>query len=72
MIGNIKELRALLKLCRAQGVTEITLGGNVIKFGDMPKGESANESDDEDEVPTDALSPEQLMFFSSPNAEGTQ
>lgn len=33
---NLKDLSALLKLCRKQGVNEITLGNVSIKFGDMP------------------------------------
>ena len=33
---DLKELKAILKLCRAQGVTDITLEGVSIKFGEMP------------------------------------
>lgn len=35
-LPNLKDLKAILKLCRAQGVTDITLGALAIKFGDMP------------------------------------
>jgi hypothetical protein len=35
-LPDLKELKAILKLCRAQGVTDITLGSVAIKFGDMP------------------------------------
>ncbi len=64
MIKDLKELQALLKLCRKQGVTEINLSGVVIKFGEMPTRKTGDDSDDE--VQTDGLTEEQLMFFSSP------
>lgn len=64
MIKDLKELQSLLKLCRKQGVTEISLSGTVIKFGELPK-KSSEPEDDSDEIPTDGLTPEQLMFFSA-------
>lgn len=64
MIKDMKELQALLKLCRKQGVTEIILGGVSVKFGEMPVRKGGGEADD-DEPPTDELTPEQLMFFSA-------
>lgn len=63
MIKDLKELQALLKLCRKQGITEIKLGDVSVKFGDLPKKSSESE-ESEDEIPTDELTPEQLMFFS--------
>ncbi len=71
MIKDLKELQALLKLCRKQGVTEITLEGASIKFGSLPTRKATDDEGDEDDVPTDALSPEQLMFFSAPSTEGS-
>ncbi len=67
MIKDLKELKALLKLCRAQGVDEITLNGTVIKFGDMPVKLSGDGDQDEPEEPDPLahLTPEQLMFFSA-------
>ncbi len=35
-LPNLKELKAILKLCRSQGVTKITLSEMIIEFGDMP------------------------------------
>ncbi len=64
MINDLKELQALLKLCRKQGVTEIDLNGFLIKFGEMPRKVSGAEETDDD-IPTDELTPEQLMFFSA-------
>ena len=65
MIKDLKDLQALLKLCRKQGITEIKLGGTEIKFGDLPKKSSNDAADDSDEIPTEELTPEQLMFFSA-------
>ncbi len=65
MIKDLKELEKLLKLCRKQGVTEVNLSGVIIKFGDMPR-KSTGDVQDSDDPETDELTPEQLMFFSSP------
>lgn len=65
MIKDLKELQALLKLCRKQGVTEITLGGTCIKFGALPSRKADESEEEEGEIPTDGLTPEQLMFFSA-------
>jgi hypothetical protein len=67
MIKDLKELQALLKLCRKQGVTEIDWADLKLKFGDMPKKGSPEASDDE--VNVDELTPEQLMFFSAGGAD---
>ncbi len=64
MIKDLKELQALLKLCRKQGVTEINLEGVLIKFGELPKKQTGSE-DDGDEIQTDEPTDEQLMFLSA-------
>ncbi len=66
MIKDQKELTSLLKLCRKQGVTEITLGGVSIKFGDMPQPRLTPDADDlEEQQPEliDTLTSEQLANF---------
>jgi hypothetical protein len=65
-IDELKALKALLKLCRKEGVTELSLAGTVIKFGELPEKSAKSEDEDDDgkEIPTDELTPEQLMFFS--------
>lgn len=63
MIKDLKDLQALLKLCRKQGITEIKFAGTEIKFGELPK--KSNDSDSSDEIDTDELTPEQLMFYSA-------
>jgi hypothetical protein len=68
MVESIKDLKALLKLCRANGVTELTWGGATFKLGEMPKAisgdvEEADESDIPDiELP---LSPEEYAAFAN-------
>lgn len=70
MIKDQKELQSLLKLCRKQGVTEITLEGVSIKFGSLPTRKTSDDDTDDEDMPTDGLTPEQLMFFSAPSVEG--
>lgn len=70
MIQNLKELEKLLKLCRKQGVTEITLGGEVsFKLGELPKNaSSAEEIEDVEEAISALESPltsEEIAFFAN-------
>lgn len=70
-IANLKELDALLKLCRKRGVTEIDLGIVKLKMGDLPAEERAISGPEVDadnpyaNFPQGELTPEQLMFYSS-------
>lgn len=65
-LPNLKDLKAILKLCRAQGVTDITLGALSVKFGDMPYeikgGERVAVAEDEPSLPSD----EELAYYSAP------
>lgn len=73
MINDLKDLKALLKLCRSQGVTEIKLQGVEFKLGDLPiqpsKGSVDYAEDEEvqlnpyDGFPQDILSPGQLEHY---------
>lgn len=70
MIQDIKDLKALFKLCRAQGITEFKMNGIEIKFGDLPTGpiqeeQVLNPANRFDNFPQGELTPEQLMFYSS-------
>lgn len=71
MIESIKDLEKLLKLCRKQGVTEITLDKVSFKLGDLPQTSNNALIQDEDPenpyagFPTGELTPEQLAFYSS-------
>lgn len=62
MIKDIKDLEKLLKVCRRQGIDHLKIEGIEIKFGDLPaKGDSRTDQDEE--IPTDEPTPEQLMFY---------
>lgn len=68
MITDLKSLQNFLKICRKQGVTEIKCSDAgvpiSVTFGDMPRKPSGEVGDDDD-VPTDGLTEEQLMFYSA-------
>lgn len=72
MVDNLKELERLLKLCRKQGVGEITLEGVSFKLTDLPVQKSHFDADADDEskgpysdFPEGDLTPEELTFFAS-------
>jgi hypothetical protein len=74
VIASLKDLERLLKLCRKQGVTELTIGEVSLKLGDLPVEASGNSHlPTEDHLMTDPyagfpqgdLTPEQLMFYSA-------
>lgn len=67
MLNDLKELDKFLKICRKQGVTEISFNGVLVKFGDMPSKVSSAESEG-DEIPSDALSPDELIYYATANA----
>lgn len=67
MISDLKEFEKFLKLCRKQGVTEVTFAGVFVKLGDMPVKGSADDGDEI--IPTDELTPEQLMFYAVNGAQ---
>lgn len=74
-LPNQKELTSLLKLCRKQGVSEITLGSVSIKFGDMPteiKGGERVAIVDEDELPAVPSSEELAYWSAAPDPLGEQ
>lgn len=61
MISDLKDFEKFLKICRKQGVTEVSFGGASVKLGEISSKSSAEEQSDE--IPTDELTPEQLMFY---------
>lgn len=71
MITDLKDFQKLLKICRAQGITELDLHGLKVKFGELPM--TVGQTQD---IPTETgnpyanfpqgeLTPEQLMFYSA-------
>lgn len=71
MINDLKDLQKLFKLCRAQGVNSIKLGGVEISFGDLPMTQAQMQEQMSSQDPTNPyanfpqgeLSPEQLAFY---------
>lgn len=59
MINDLKDFEKFLKICRKLGVTEVSFAGTSVKLGDLP----SRQTDDSDDIPTDELSPEELMFY---------
>lgn len=72
---NVKELEKILKLCRKQGVQELSMahesmGTIAFKLGDLPIQTKASDiesgvTNPYDNFPTGDLTPTQLMFYSS-------
>ncbi len=60
MINDLKEFEKFLKICRKQGVSDVTLNGVTVKLGNLPSKAS---DDDSDDIKTDALTPEDLAFY---------
>lgn len=71
MINDLKDLKALFKLCRAQGITAFKMNGIEVNFGDLPTEQGTVQEDSQDPAspwanfPQGDLTPEQLMFYSS-------
>lgn len=63
MIKSLEELTDFLKICRKQGVTEIKFGEVSVSFGALPM--KRREASEQQEIPTDEMSPEELMFYSA-------
>ena len=77
MIDSIKDLEKLLKLCRKQGVTEISVGAVAFKLGDLPSDNRTNQSVNDDlteyeeianpfqDFPGGVLTPEHLAHYAN-------
>ena len=68
MVQSIKDLERLLKLCRKQGVTELTAFEISFKLGDLPVRHPEQSIEDQDQIenfPDGMLTPEELTFFAN-------
>jgi hypothetical protein len=79
MINDLKDLKALLKLCRNQGVTEIKLGSVELKLGDLPIENTSQQVETEQisddpyaNFPDGILSPDALAFYSAGGIPGQE
>jgi len=72
---EIKQLKQLLKLLRAEGVTDYKTPELELKLGELPTKESDKEPEtpeDRTGFPTGVLSNEALMFYSSGGIPGEE
>lgn len=60
-LPNVKELEKILKLCRKQGIIELSMGDMSFKFGDLPRGEQAEGDEAIPQTPND----EDMLFWSA-------
>lgn len=73
MINDLKDLKALFKLCRAQGVTAFKMNGIEVTLGDLPVPHGTSQEAQGEELesnpyagfPQGTLTEEQLIFYSS-------
>lgn len=71
MIESLKDLEKLLKLCRKQGVIDLTLGTIAFKLGELPERQASVASEEEEpedpylDFPDGPLTPEELTFFAN-------
>lgn len=68
MVETIKDLERLLKLCRKQGVTEITTPQIAFKLGDLPVKHPDQSIEDQEileDFPDGPLSNEELTYFAN-------
>lgn len=62
MLNDLKEFEKFLKICRKQGVTDVAFAGVTVKLGNLPH-KASHDEDESEEIPTDALTPEQMTFY---------
>lgn len=69
MVETLKDLERLLKLCRKQGVTDISFPQLSLKLGELPvkhPNQSVEEQDERfSDFPDGPLTPEELTYFAS-------
>lgn len=69
MISDLKEFERFLKICRKQGVDEVSFAGLSVKLGNLPTKSDSSQSED---VPTDGLTDDELMFHHIRSMEANQ
>lgn len=62
-LPNIKDLEKLLKMCRKQGITELTMADMSFKFGELPLDKE--ETEEAEQVAPIGPSAEEMLFWSS-------
>jgi hypothetical protein len=64
LIKSLEEFAEFLKICRKQGVTEVSCHGVSVNFGDHPK-KKKDDAEEQGVIPTDEPTMEELMFYSA-------
>lgn len=65
-VETLKDLKALIQLCRKQGLTRIEVDGVRLELGDAPTSLARNAADPQDKIETDKqYSDEDVMLWSS-------
>lgn len=64
MISTLEDLATVLKICRKQGVSNISLEGISVRFHEQPKKSPQQELADDAEPVSDGPTEEQLLFMS--------
>ncbi len=67
LISDLKEFEKFLKICRKQGVSDVTFAGCSVKLGDLPR--KADQSEESDEIPSDELTPDEMIFYAVNGAQ---
>ena len=63
MLTDLKELEKFFKLCRKNGIVDISFEGITVKFGDPPAPKTAASSEEVDESQISEPTPEELMYY---------
>ena len=69
MISNLKELKALIKLCRSHGVTQVTVAGVTLQLGEAPRKLKTEQQNDKPEV-EQPYTDDDIAFWSSGGING--
>lgn len=61
MLEDLKEFEKFLKICRKQGVSDVSWNGVSVKLGELPQKASAPE--EAEDISNDVPSDEELAFY---------
>lgn len=67
-IDNLKELEAVIKVCRKHGVREITVDGISLKIDELQE-QTKESGDTKEDLQTPQYTEEQILMWSSTAAE---
>ncbi len=59
MLSDLKEFEKFLKICRKQGVTEVTFANASVKLGELP----SKHEEEAEEAPQVEMTPDEMIFY---------